>query len=75
MTQKRNKKENVTKQDLFIALIVIGFILTTAILSYFCGEYGILKYIAGGEKLFRFWIIIGAVILGLECIKRFIKKN
>lgn len=72
--KKRNLKDNISKRDLVLSVIVISFILITAILSYFFGEYGILRYIAGGERLFTFWIIVGIVILGLEGIIRLKKK-
>ena len=68
--KKRELKDSVTKRDLVIAISIIIFMLTTAILSYFFGDYGVLKYISGGEKLFRFWIIIGLFILCLAWIVR-----
>jgi hypothetical protein len=73
--RKRDLKDSVTKRDLIIASIVAAFILLTAILSYFYGDYGILRYISGGEKLFRFWIIVGLIILGIECFLRIRKKR
>lgn len=73
--KKRELKDSVTHRDILIAGIVVAFILITAILSYFYGQYGILIYISGGEKLFRFWIIIALIILGVEGIIRVRKRR
>jgi len=72
--KNRELKKRVTKHDLITAIVVVSFILITAVLSYFYGDYGILKYISGGEKLFRFWIIVVLIILGIAGVIR-IKKG
>ena len=72
--KKRELKNRVAKRDLIIAIVVVSFILITAVLSYYYRDYGILKFISGGEKLFRFWIIVGLIILGIAGVIR-IKKG
>ena len=73
--KKRELKDRVIKRDLIIAGVVAAFMIITSILSYFYGNYGILRFISGGEKLFRFWIIVMLIILGIEGITRFIKRQ
>lgn len=73
--KKRELKDRVIKRDLIIAGVVAAFMIITSILSYFHGNYGILRFISGGEKLFRFWIIVILIILGIEGITRFIKRQ
>ncbi len=73
--KKRELKDRVIKRDLIIAGVVAAFMIITSILSYFYGNYGILRFISGGEKLFRFWIIVILIILGIEGITRFIKRQ
>lgn len=73
--KKRELKDRVIKRDLIIAGVVAAFMIITSILSYFYGNYGILRFISGGEKLFRFWIIVILIILSIEGITRFIKRQ
>ena len=73
--KKRELKDRVIKRDLIIAGVVAAFMIITSILSYFYGNYGILRFISGGEKLFRFWIIVILIILGIEGITRFMKRQ
>jgi hypothetical protein len=76
MDQKNRELRNkVTRGDLISAALVVGFMIVTAILSYFYGDYGILRFIAGGEKLFRFWILVGAVIFVIYGISRLRRWN
>ena len=63
------------KRDVVIALSAVGFMLVTAILSYFYGHHKVLKFIAGGERLFRLWIVVLLVVLGVEGILRIIRKR
>lgn len=72
--KKRELKNNVTKRDVIIAVAVIAFMIISAVLSYFYGNYGYLKYISGGEKLFRFWIVVVLIILAIEGIRRVTKR-
>jgi len=73
--EKRDLRAKATKRDVIAALFVLGFIIITAILSYFYGNYGILRFIAGGEKLFRFWILVGVVIFGVYGVSRIRRRN
>ena len=73
--KKRELKDRVTKRDLIIAGAIIAFMIISAILSYFCGSYGFLRHISGGEKLFRFWIVVVLIVLVIEVIVRGIKRG
>jgi hypothetical protein len=72
---KRDLGDNVTKREVIIASIVVCFMLVTAILSYFYGHYKFLRLIAGGERLFRFWIVVILILLGIEGILRIIRRH
>ena len=72
---KRTLQNRATKKHLIISIIVVAFMLITAILSHFFDQYEIVHKLLGGKRLIRFWLVIIVILLGAAGVERLMARQ
>jgi len=75
MGNKRNLKGPVETKDIIIAVLVVSFMITTAIISFCFDQYEFFNFISSKEKLFRFWVVVFFILLILAGIEKLISRG